>query len=46
MTALGDRLRHVWESPSWTQVALLALVIAVWIGLSVMLQRVVSRRRG
>lgn len=46
MTALGDRLRHVWESPSWTQAALLALVVAVWIGLSVMLQRVLSRRRG
>lgn len=46
MTALGDRLRQVWEHPSWTQVLLLALVVVVWFGLSVMLQRVVSRRRG
>ena len=45
MTALGDRLRRVWEDPSWGQVLLLVLVAALWLGLSVVLQRVVSRRR-
>ena len=43
--AVGDRLRRVWEDPSWTQLLLLGLILLVWIGLSVLLQRVVSRRR-
>lgn len=46
MTALGDRLRQVWEEPSWSQVLLLVLVLVLWLGLTLMLQRVVSRRRG
>jgi phosphatidylserine/phosphatidylglycerophosphate/cardiolipin synthase-like enzyme/membrane protein DedA with SNARE-associated domain len=45
MTALGDRLRRVWEDPSWGQIMMLILVAALWLGLSVALQRVVSRRR-
>lgn len=45
MTALGDRLRHVWQDPTWTQAGLLTLVIAVWLGLSFAVQRAVSRRR-
>lgn len=45
MTALGDRLRNVWQDPTWAEIGLLAAVIAVWIGVSLALQRAVSRRR-
>jgi uncharacterized membrane protein YdjX (TVP38/TMEM64 family) len=45
MTALGDRLRHILQNPSAANIALLALVVAVWIALSVALQAALSRRR-
>ncbi len=45
MAALGDRLRHILQNPSAANIALLALVIAVWIALSVALQAALSRRR-
>jgi len=45
MTVLGDRLREILQKPSVANIALLVLVIAVWIALSVALQVVLSRRR-
>ncbi len=38
MTALGDRLRHILQNPSAANIALLVLVVAVWIALTVVLQ--------
>lgn len=46
MTALGDRLRQLWQDPSWTQIGLLGAVVVVWIAVSLAIQRAVSRRRG
>ncbi len=45
MVALGDRLRELWENPSWTAILLVGVVILLWLGLSLVLQRAVSRRR-
>ena len=43
VTLLGDRLRGVLEQPTPGNVALLALAIAVWIGLAVGLQALSNR---
>jgi phosphatidylserine/phosphatidylglycerophosphate/cardiolipin synthase-like enzyme/uncharacterized membrane protein YdjX (TVP38/TMEM64 family) len=45
MTALGDRLRQLWHNPTPASLALVAVVLALWIGLSLALQRVVACRR-
>jgi phospholipase D1/2 len=45
MTALGDRLRQVWEDPSATQIAVLVLVIVAWLAVSLGIQAAVSRWR-
>lgn len=45
MVALGDSLRELWENPSWTAILLVGVVILLWLGLSLALQRAVSRRR-
>jgi phosphatidylserine/phosphatidylglycerophosphate/cardiolipin synthase-like enzyme/uncharacterized membrane protein YdjX (TVP38/TMEM64 family) len=45
MTMLGDRLRELWENPSGTAILLVGAVILLWLGLSLVLQRAVSRRR-
>lgn len=45
MTALGDRLRGVWDNPATGNVALLALAVAAWILLSLAFQFVVGRLR-
>jgi uncharacterized membrane protein YdjX (TVP38/TMEM64 family) len=46
MTALGDRLRRVWEDPTWTQGGILLGVIVAWLGIIIAIQRAVSRHRG
>ncbi len=45
MTALGDRLRHVWENPDAGNMILFALAVAGWIGLSYLLQMLITRLR-
>ncbi|MDJ0896551.1 MAG: VTT domain-containing protein [Alphaproteobacteria bacterium] len=45
MTALGNQLAKVLADPSPAEIALLALVLCIWIGLSAGLQVVVSRMR-
>lgn len=45
MTALGDRLRELWENPDATSMGLVVLVLVVWVGVSLGLQRLVSRRQ-
>jgi uncharacterized membrane protein YdjX (TVP38/TMEM64 family) len=46
MTALGDRLRRVWEDPSWQQAGILLGVALIWLGITFAIQRAVSRHRG
>lgn len=46
MTALGDRLRQLWQDPSWIQIGLLGAVVVFWFAVSLAVQRAVSRRRG
>lgn len=46
MTALGDRLRQLWQNPSWIQIGLLGVVVVFWFAVSLAVQRAVSRRRG
>jgi phosphatidylserine/phosphatidylglycerophosphate/cardiolipin synthase-like enzyme/uncharacterized membrane protein YdjX (TVP38/TMEM64 family) len=46
MTVLGDRLRQLWQDPSWTQMGLLGVVVVFWFAVSLAVQRAVSRRRG
>lgn len=43
MTVLGDRLRHLWESPTTANTAWFALAVVVWVGLSYLLHGLVSR---
>jgi uncharacterized membrane protein YdjX (TVP38/TMEM64 family) len=43
LTLLGDRLRGVFQNPGWTNVGLLLLAIAIWIGIALGLQ-VLSNR--
>jgi uncharacterized membrane protein YdjX (TVP38/TMEM64 family) len=45
LTMLGDRLREVWRDPHPANVALVALVIVLWVGLAFALQRLVARLR-
>ena len=45
LTAMGDRLRRVLEDPSAAQIAVLVLAIVVWLGVSLLLQALVSRWR-
>lgn len=45
MTALGDRLRRVWESPDPANIILFALAVAAWVGLSYLLQALITRVR-
>jgi uncharacterized membrane protein YdjX (TVP38/TMEM64 family) len=44
LTAFGHQLREIIEHPTLTNVGLLLAAIAAWIGLSLALQRWVSRR--
>lgn len=46
MTTLGDRLRRVWEDPSWIQAGILLGVLVIWLGVTIAIQRAVSRHRG
>jgi phospholipase D1/2 len=43
LTILGDRLRGVFESPSWLNVGLLVLAVIVWIGIALGLQALSNR---
>lgn len=45
LTAFGHQLRAIIERPTVANVALLAVVVLVWLGLSLALQRFVARRR-
>lgn len=45
MTLLGDRLRRLWEEPDAGNIALLAGLVAVWIGVTFLAQRLVARWR-
>jgi phospholipase D1/2 len=45
LTMLGDRLREAWRDPHAVNVALVALVIILWIGLAFALQHLVARLR-
>ncbi len=45
MTALGDRLRHLWEQPDLQNMLLLGLAIAVWVALTLLLQALMRRLR-
>ena len=45
LTAMGDRLRRVLADPSAAQIAILVLAIVVWLGVSLLLQALVSRWR-
>lgn len=46
LTAFGRQLREIIEQPTLANVGLLVVVIAVWIGLSITLQRWAARRGG
>jgi len=46
MSALGDRLRDVWQNPSPQNIVVLGLIAVAWLALAVGLQVFVSRRRG
>jgi len=43
MTALGDTLRRMWENPGAGNLALFALIVICWIGISVLAQVLMSR---
>ena len=43
LTMIGDRLRAAWHDPAIGNVLLFAIVIVLWLGLAIVLQRVVSR---
>ncbi|MDJ0947613.1 MAG: VTT domain-containing protein [Alphaproteobacteria bacterium] len=45
MTALGDRLKHMWTNPNGLNIALLLLAVLVWLGVGLGTQLLVSRRR-
>lgn len=45
LTAFGHLLKAVWEEPSAGRIAILVGVVLAWIALSLILQRLVSRRR-
>jgi phospholipase D1/2 len=45
LTAFGHQLRQIAEQPTLVNVSLLAAAIAVWVALSLGLQRLVSRRK-
>lgn len=45
LTMLGDRMRELWRSPELGNVALVVLVIVAWLGLALVLQRLVVRLR-
>lgn len=46
MSALGDRLRMIWQDPSPQNMVVLGLIVAGWLAIAVGLQIVISRRRG
>lgn len=46
LTAFGHRIRAIVERPTVVNVALLVVVVLAWTGLSLWLQRLVSRRSG
>lgn len=43
LTILGDRLRGVFESPSWLNISLLVMAVAAWIGLALGMQALSNR---
>jgi uncharacterized membrane protein YdjX (TVP38/TMEM64 family)/phosphatidylserine/phosphatidylglycerophosphate/cardiolipin synthase-like enzyme len=45
VSALGDRLREVWQNPSPQNIVALGLIAVAWIAIAVGLQVLVSRRR-
>ena len=45
ITAFGSQLRALWENPTPGRIAAFAGIIAIWIGVAVLLQRVAGRRR-
>lgn len=45
MTVLGDQLRSVWNEPSALNLTLFVVAVLAWLGLSLALQRLVSRLR-
>jgi len=45
MTVFGTQIADLLASPGWTDVAALGGILAVWLGVSVALQRLVARRR-
>ncbi|MEX2124174.1 MAG: VTT domain-containing protein [Woeseia sp.] len=43
LTMIGDRLRAAWHDPAAGNVVLFALVMVLWLGLAIVLQRLVSQ---